>query len=90
IQGELVKTAADIPIKEARQLLTKLTESAEKNSLHIMKEAANWIKAAASSGDSNSPATSTVFQASQVTDQEAEIFLKAVQQTVPNLADKAD
>ncbi|MEC1436381.1 hypothetical protein [Bacillus spizizenii] len=90
IQGEPVKTAADIPIKEARQLLTKLTESAEKNSLHIMKEAANWIKAAASSGDSNSPATSTVFQASQVTDQEAEIFLKAVQQTAPNLADKAD
>ncbi|MHC5564615.1 hypothetical protein ACYSN5_19120 [Bacillus spizizenii] len=90
IQGEPVKTAADIPIKEARQLLTKLTESAEKNSLHIMKEAANWIKAAASSDDSNSPATSTVFQASQVTDQEAEVFLKAVQQTVPNLADKAD
>lgn len=30
IQGESGKTAADIPIKEARQLLTKLTESAEK------------------------------------------------------------
>ncbi|KXJ36341.1 hypothetical protein AX282_03750 [Bacillus spizizenii] len=90
IQGELVKTAADIPIKEVRQLLTKLTESAEKNSLHIVKEAANWIKAAASSGDSNSPAPSAVFQASQVTDREAEVFLKAVQQTAPNLADKAD
>ncbi|MEC1584097.1 hypothetical protein P9D80_01815 [Bacillus spizizenii] len=90
IQGEPVKTAADIPIKEVRQLLTKLTESAEKNSLHIVKEAANWIKAAASSGDSNSPAPSAVFQASQVTDREAEVFLKAVQQTAPNLADKAD
>ncbi|WP_338444340.1 hypothetical protein V5F86_08610 [Bacillus spizizenii] len=90
IQGEPAKTAADIPIKEVRQLLTKLTESAEKNSLHIVKEAANWIKAAASSGDSNSPAPSAVFQASQVTDREAEVFLKAVQQTAPNLADKAD
>ncbi|MCY8454741.1 hypothetical protein MOC98_18055 [Bacillus spizizenii] len=90
IQEEPAKTAADIPIKEVRQLLTKLTESAEKNSLHIVKEAANWIKAAASSGDSNSPAPSAVFQASQVTDREAEVFLKAVQQTAPNLADKAD
>ncbi len=90
IQGESGKTAADIPIKEARQLLTKLTESAEKNSLHIVKEAANWIKAAASSGDSNSPAASAVFQAAQVTDREAEVFLKAVQQAAPNLADKAD
>lgn len=34
IQGESGKTAADIPIKEARQLLTKLTESAEKQSSH--------------------------------------------------------
>ncbi|MCY7874825.1 hypothetical protein MOC41_17910 [Bacillus spizizenii] len=90
IQGESGKTAADIQIKEARQLLTKLTESAEKNSLHIVKEAANWIKAAASSGDSNSPAASAVFQAAQVTDREAEVFLKAVQQAAPNLADKAD
>ncbi|MGG1245857.1 hypothetical protein [Bacillus spizizenii] len=90
IQGESGKTAADIPIKEARQLLTKLTESAEKNSLHIVKEAANWIKAAASSGDSNSPAASAVFQAAQVTDREAEVFLKAVQQAAPNLADRAD
>ncbi|AKE23502.1 hypothetical protein BsLM_1704 [Bacillus sp. LM 4-2] len=90
IQEELVKTAADIPIKEARQLLVKLTESAEKNSLQIVKEAANWIKAAASSGDSKSLAASAVLQAAQVTDQEAEVFLKAVQQTAPHLADKAD
>ncbi|MEC0314209.1 hypothetical protein P8797_14480 [Bacillus subtilis] len=90
IQEEPVKTAADIPIKEARQLLVKLTESAEKNSLQIVKEAANWIKAAASSGDSKSLAASAVLQAAQVTDQEAEVFLKAVQQTAPYLADKAD
>ncbi|CAL1523707.1 hypothetical protein CNT_KDOLBLKC_01881 [Bacillus subtilis] len=90
IQEEPVKTAADIPIKEARQLLMKLTESAEKNSLQIVKEAANWIKAAASSGDSKSLAASAVLQAAQVTDQEAEVFLKAVQQTAPHLADKAD
>ncbi|KIN52833.1 hypothetical protein [Bacillus subtilis] len=90
IQEEPVKTAADIPIKEARQLLVKLTESAEKNSLEIVKEAANWIKAAASSGDSKSLAASAVLQAAQVTDQEAEVFLKAVQQTAPHLADKAD
>ncbi|MEW5068213.1 hypothetical protein ABVK62_10700 [Bacillus subtilis] len=90
IQEEPVKTAADIPIKEARQLLVKLTESAEKNSLQIVKEAANWIKAAASSGDSKSLAASAVLQAAQVTDQEAEVFLKAVQQTAPHLADKAD
>ncbi|MBU8612938.1 MULTISPECIES: hypothetical protein [Bacillus] len=90
IQEESVKTAADIPIKEARQLLMKLTESAEKNSLQIVKEAANWIKAAASSGDSKSLAASAVLQAAQVTDQEAEVFLKAVQQTAPHLADKAD
>ncbi len=68
----------------------KLTESAEKNSLQIVKEAANWIKAAASSGDSKSLAASAVLQAAQVTDQEAEVFLKAVQQTAPHLADKAD
>lgn len=55
-----------------------------------MKEAANWIKAAASSGDSKSLAASAVLQAAQVTDQEAEVFLKAVQQTAPHLADKAD
>lgn len=90
ILEEPVKTAADIPIKEARQLLVKLTESAEKNSLQIVKEAANWIKAAASSGDSKSLAASAVLQAAQVTDQEAEVFLKAVQQTAPHLADKAD
>ncbi|QWF76133.1 hypothetical protein KFF76_08325 [Bacillus subtilis] len=90
IQEEPVKTAADIPIKEARQLLVKLTESAEKNSLQIVKEAANWIKAAASSGDSKSLAASAVLQAAQVTDQEAKVFLKAVQQTAPHLADKAD
>lgn len=90
IQEEPVKTAADIPIKEARQLLVKLTESAEKNSLQIVKEAANWIKSAASSGDSKSLAASAVLQAAQVTDQEAEVFLKAVQQTAPHLADKAD
>ncbi|MHC5546331.1 hypothetical protein [Bacillus subtilis] len=90
IQEEPVKTVADIPIKEARQLLVKLTESAEKNSLEIVKEAANWIKAAASSGDSKSLAASAVLQAAQVTDQEAEVFLKAVQQTAPHLADKAD
>lgn len=90
IQEEPVKTAADIPIKEARQLLVKLTESAEKNSLQIVEEAANWIKAAASSGDSKSLAASAVLQAAQVTDQEAEVFLKAVQQTAPHLADKAD
>ncbi|MCY8205907.1 hypothetical protein [Bacillus subtilis] len=90
IQEEPVKTAADIPIKEARQLLVKLTESAEKNSLQIVKETANWIKAAASSGDSKSLAASAVLQAAQVTDQEAEVFLKAVQQTAPHLADKAD
>lgn len=91
IQEEPVKTAADIPIKEARQLLAKLTESAEKNSLQIVKEAANWMKAAtASSGDSKSPEASAVLQAAQVTDQEAEVFLKAVQQTAPHLADKAD
>ncbi|MHA6486566.1 hypothetical protein [Bacillus cabrialesii] len=90
VQGEPAKTAADIPIKEARQLLTKLTESAEKNSLQIVKEAANWMKAAASTGDSKSPAASAVLQAAQVTDQEAEVFLKAVQHTAPSLADKAD
>ncbi|NTU26512.1 hypothetical protein HPX95_10010 [Bacillus tequilensis] len=90
IQGEPAKTAADIPIKEARQLLAKLTESAEKNSLPIVKEAANWMKVAASSGDSKSPETSVVLQTAQVTDQEAEVFLKAVQQTAPHLADKAD
>ncbi|MED0586333.1 hypothetical protein [Bacillus subtilis] len=90
IQEEPVKTLADIPIKEARQLLVKLTESAEKNSLQIIKEAANWIKAAASSGDSKSLAPSAVLQAAQVTDQEAEVFFKAVQQTAPHLADKAD
>ncbi|WP_185184331.1 hypothetical protein [Bacillus subtilis] len=90
IQEEPVKTAVDIPIKEARQLLVKLTESAEKNSLEIVKEAANWIKAAASSGDSKSLAASAVLQAAHVTDQEAEVFLKAVQQTAPHLADKAD
>ncbi|MBD5024762.1 hypothetical protein GUF51_08540, partial [Xanthomonas citri pv. citri] len=61
-----------------------------KNSLQIVKEAANWIKAAASSGDSKSLAASAVLQAAQVTDQEAEVFLKAVQQTAPHLADKAD
>ncbi|WP_420976452.1 hypothetical protein [Bacillus vallismortis] len=86
------KTVSDIPVKEARQLLTKLTESAEKNNLQLVKEAANWLKAAASSGDSKSPspAASAVLQAAQVTDQEAEVFLKAVQQTAPSLADKAD
>lgn len=90
IQGEPVKTASDIPIKEARQLLAKLTESAEKNSLQIVKEAANWIKAAGSTGDSKSLAASAHLQAAQITDQEAEVFLKAVQQTAPHLADKAD
>ncbi|MFV9831623.1 hypothetical protein ABOZ80_06185 [Bacillus stercoris] len=90
IQGEPVKTASDIPIKEARQLLEKLTESAEKNSLQIVKEAANWIKAAGSTGDSKSLAASAHLQAAQITDQEAEVFLKAVQQTAPHLADKAD
>ncbi|MGG3033701.1 hypothetical protein [Bacillus stercoris] len=90
IQGEPVKTASDIPIKEARQLLAKLTESAGKNSLQIVKEAANWIKAAGSTGDSKSLAASAHLQAAQITDQEAEVFLKAVQQTAPHLADKAD
>ncbi|MCY7962542.1 hypothetical protein [Bacillus inaquosorum] len=90
IQEEPIKNAADIPIKEARQLLTKLTESAEKNSLQIVKEAANWIKAAALSGDGKSPAASAVLQEARVTDQEAEVFLKAAQQTAPSLADKAD
>ncbi|TXF72421.1 hypothetical protein FUA19_03890 [Bacillus subtilis] len=90
IQGEPVKTASDIPIKEARQLLAKLTESAEKNSLQIVKEAANWIKAAGSTGDSKSLAASAHLQAAQITDQEAEVFLKAVQQTALHLADKAD
>ncbi|AFI28290.1 MULTISPECIES: hypothetical protein [unclassified Bacillus (in: firmicutes)] len=90
IQGEPVKTASDIPIKEARQLLAKLTESAEKNSLQIVKEAANWIKAAGSTGDSKSLAASAHLQAAQITDQEAEVFLKAVQQTAPHFADKAD
>ncbi|MED1542369.1 hypothetical protein [Bacillus inaquosorum] len=90
IQEEPIKNAADIPIKEARQLLTKLTESAEKNSLQIVKEAANWIKTAALSGDGKSPAASAVLQETRVTDQEAEVFLKAVQQTAPSLADKAD
>ncbi|ASB60874.1 hypothetical protein SC22_13085 [Bacillus sp. A053] len=90
IQGEPVKTASDIPIKEARQLLAKLTESAEKNSLQIVKEAANWIKVAGSTGDSKSLAASAHLQAAQITDQEAEVFLKAVQQTAPHLADKAD
>ncbi|MCY9011785.1 hypothetical protein MOE48_19330 [Bacillus inaquosorum] len=90
IQEEPIKNAADIPIKEARQLLTKLTESAEKNSLQIVKEAANWIKTAALSGDGKSPAASAVLQEARVTDQEAEVFLKAVQQTAPSLADKAD
>lgn len=89
-QKEPVKTSPDIPIKEASQLLTKLTESAEKNSLDIVKEAANWIKAAASSGDRKSPVASAILQAAHVTDQEAEVFLKAVQQTAPSLADKAD
>ncbi|MED0870798.1 hypothetical protein [Bacillus spizizenii] len=89
-QREPVKTSPDIPIKEASQLLTKLTESAEKNSLDIVKEAANWIKAAASSGDRKSPVASAILQAAHVTDQEAEVFLKAVQQTAPSLADKAD
>ncbi|QJC88620.1 hypothetical protein HC662_17840 [Bacillus subtilis] len=74
IQGEPIKNAADIPIKEARQLLTKLTESAEKNGLPIVKEAANWIKTAALSGDSKSPAASAVLQEARVTDQEAEVF----------------
>lgn len=41
----LLKQQRDIPIKEARQPLVKLTESAEKNSLQIVKEATNWIKA---------------------------------------------
>ncbi|MCY7748265.1 hypothetical protein MOB18_03900 [Bacillus inaquosorum] len=90
IQEEPIKNPADIPIKEARQLLTKLTESAEKNSLQIVKEAANWIKAAALSGDGKSPAASAVLQEARVTDQEAEVFLKAAQQTAPSLADKAD
>ncbi|MCY8279281.1 hypothetical protein [Bacillus inaquosorum] len=90
IQEEPIKNAADIPIKEARQLLTKLTESAEKNGLQIVKEAANWIKTAALSGDSKSPAASAVLQEARVTDQEAEVFLKAAQQTAPSLADKAD
>ncbi|WP_368650501.1 hypothetical protein AB1M41_18775 [Bacillus inaquosorum] len=90
IQEEPIKNAADIPIKEARQLLTKLTESAEKNSLQIVKEAANWIKTAALSGDGKSPAASAVLQEARVTDQEAEVFFKAVQQTAPSLADKAD
>ncbi|QRZ94599.1 hypothetical protein [Bacillus sp. LJBS06] len=90
IQGEPVKTASDIPIKEARQLLAKLTESAEKNSLQIVKEAANWIKAVGSTGDSKSLAASAHLQAAQITDQEAEVFFKAVQQTAPHLADKAD
>ncbi|MCY8867693.1 hypothetical protein [Bacillus inaquosorum] len=90
IQGEPIKNAADIPIKEVRQLLTKLTESAEKNGLQIVKETVNWIKAAALSGDGKSPAASAVLQEARVTDQEAEVFLKAVQQTVPSLADKAD
>ncbi|MCY9031166.1 hypothetical protein [Bacillus inaquosorum] len=90
IQEEPIKNAADIPIKEARQLLTKLTESAEKNGLQIVKEAANWIKAAALSGDSKSPAASAVLQEARVTDQEAEVFFKAAQQTAPSLADKAD
>ncbi|MCY7757022.1 hypothetical protein [Bacillus inaquosorum] len=90
IQEEPIKNAADIPIKEARQLLTKLTESAEKNGLQIVKEAANWIKAAALSGDGKSPAASAVLQEARVTDQEAEVFLKAAQQTAPSLADKAD
>ncbi|MED0799900.1 hypothetical protein P4T18_21075 [Bacillus inaquosorum] len=90
IQGEPIKNAADIPIKEVRQLLTKLTESAEKNGLQIVKETVNWIKAAALSGDSKSPAASAVLQEARVTDQEAEVFLKAVQQTAPSLADKAD
>lgn len=90
LQGEPVKTASDIPIKEARQLLAKLTESAEKNSLQIVKEAANWIKAAASTGDSKSLAASALLQAAPITDQEAEVFLKAVQQTAPHLAEKAD
>ncbi|AUS13825.1 hypothetical protein C0W65_18450 [Bacillus subtilis] len=90
IQGEPVKTASDIPIKETRQLLAKLTESAEKNSLQIVKEAANWIKSAGSTGDSKSLAASAHLQAAQITDQEAEVFLKAVQQTAPHLADKAD
>ncbi|MGF7533214.1 hypothetical protein AAGG74_05660 [Bacillus mexicanus] len=90
VQREPVKTAADIPSKEARQLLIKLTESADKNNLPIVKEAANWLKAAASPADSKSPAASAVLQAAQVTDQEAEVFLKAVQQTAPHLADKAD
>ncbi|WP_243571843.1 hypothetical protein [Bacillus stercoris] len=90
IQGEPVKAASDIPIKEARQLLAKLTESAGKNSLQIVKEAANWIKAAGSTGDSKSLAASAHLQAAQITDQEAEVFLKAVQQTAPHLADKAD
>ncbi|MCY7785078.1 hypothetical protein MOB06_20380, partial [Bacillus sp. S20C3] len=89
-QKEPVKTSPDISIKEASQLLTKLTESAEKNSLDIVKEAANWIKAAASSGNRKSPVTSAILQAAHVTDQEAEVFLKAVQQTAPSLADKAD
>ncbi|MGE9752140.1 hypothetical protein ACQP3R_04225 [Bacillus inaquosorum] len=90
IQGEPIKNAADIPIKEVRQLLTKLTESAEKNGLQIVKEAANWIKAAALAGDSKSPAASAVLQEAGVTDQEAEVFLKAAQQTAPSLADKSD
>ncbi len=90
VQREPVKTAADIPSKEARQLLIKLTESADKNNLPIVKEAANWLKAAASPADSKSPAASAVLQAAQVTDQEAEVFLKAVQQTAPHLADKPD
>ncbi|TDO10827.1 hypothetical protein DFO69_2398 [Bacillus subtilis] len=90
IQEEPIKNAADIPIKEARQLLTKLTDSAEKNGLQIVKEAANWIKAAALSGDGKSPAASAVLQEARVSDQEAEVFLKAAQQTAPSLADKAD
>lgn len=84
------KTVSDIPMKEAGRLLATLTEAADKNGNPIVKEAANWIKAVVSSSQNKPESAASALQAAQVTDQEAEVFLKAVQQTAPNLADKAD
>ncbi|MBL6007161.1 hypothetical protein JNA71_01860 [Bacillus halotolerans] len=90
IRDGAAKTVSDISMKEAGRLLATLTEAADKNGNPIVKEAANWIKAVVSSSQNKPEAAASALQAAQVTDQEAEVFLKAVQQTAPNLADKAD
>ncbi|WP_286058543.1 hypothetical protein [Bacillus mojavensis] len=90
IREGAAKTVSDIPMKEAGRLLAKLTEAADKNGNSIVKEAANWIKAVVSSSQNKPETAASVLQAARVTDQEADVFLKAVQQTAPNLTDKTD